>query len=175
MEHFGWPDIIIVCVIVLSIMIGLFRGFVKELISLTTWILAIILAVAYSGSMSSLMTFSKEPFIQTVAAFFLIFITTVIIGAIINYVIGLLVRKTPFSAPDRVLGSGFGLLRGVVIVTVVVLLSGLTPLTKAEWWTSSYSVEKFETLAIWVKDRLPEEHAKPFNFPDRTSKEKQNS
>lgn len=172
MEHFAWPDIIIISVIALSIIIGLFRGFVKELISLATWILAIVLAVVYSGPLAQKMTFTQEPFIQTIAAFFVIFIVTVIIGAVVNYVIGRLVRNTPFSAADRILGSGFGLLRGVVLVTVVVLLAGLTPLTQADWWKSSFTVEKFESLAIWVKDRLPEEHAKPFKFPERTLPEK---
>lgn len=171
MEQFSWPDIVIVSVIFFSILVGLLRGFVKELLSLVSWGLAIALAVMYSGAFSQVLTFTKEPFIRTVAAFFIIFISTVLVGALVNFFIGKLVRSTPFSGPDRVLGSGFGLLRGVVIVTVVVLLAGLTPLTKEDWWKASYSVERFETMAIWVKERLPEEHAKPFNFPDRKSQQ----
>ncbi|MGE4350203.1 MAG: CvpA family protein [Candidatus Berkiella sp.] len=167
MAEIGWPDILILAVIIFSILIGLFRGFIKESISLVTWISAIVLAIVFSGPFSSILTFTKEPFIRTIAAFFIIFILTVLVGSIINFFVGKLVRSTPFSSPDRVLGGAFGLFRGVVIVTIVVLLAGLTPLTKADTWTSSYSIEKFEVLALWVKDRLPEEHAKPFKFPDR--------
>lgn len=172
MEQFNWPDIFIITVILLSFLIGLFRGLIKESLSLVTWVLAIVLAAMFAEPFSSVITFTKEPFIRMVTAFFIIFLSTVIVGAFINYFVGLLVRKTPFSTPDRVLGGGFGLLRGVVIMTVVVLLAGLTPLTQADWWQTSYSVEKFETLAIWVKERLPEEHAKPFKFPDRKSETK---
>lgn len=172
MAEIGWPDILILTVIIVSILIGLFRGLIKESISLATWVLAVVLAVVFSGPFSNVLTFTKEPFIRTIAAFFIIFILTVLVGSIINFFIGKLIRSTPFSSPDRVLGGAFGLLRGVVIVTIVVLLAGLTPLTKADMWTSSYSVEKFEVLALWVKDRLPEEHAKPFKFPERKSEVK---
>lgn len=167
MEHINWPDTIIAIVIILSFLIGLFRGLIKESLSLVTWVLAVVFAVMFSESFSSVFTFTKEPFIKMATAFFIIFLSTVIVGAFINYFIGVFVRKTPFSTPDRILGGGFGLLRGVVIMTVVVLLAGLTPATEKDWWQASYSVEKFETLAVWVKERLPEEHAKPFKFPDR--------
>lgn len=164
----GWPDIFIAGAILLSIIIGLLRGLIKESISLVTWIIAIMLAVIFSPGLAEHMTFTQVAFIQTVTAFFIIFISSVLIGSIVNFFIGKLIRKTPFSSPDRALGAVFGLLRGVVVVTIVVLLAGLTPVPTSSWWQQSFSIEKFEVLAIWVKDRLPEEHAKPFNFPEHS-------
>ena len=162
----GWPDIFIAGVIVLSIIIGLLRGLIKESISLVTWIIAIILAVIFSPELAKQMTFTKVALIQTVTAFFIIFISAVLVGSIFNFFVGKLIRKTPFSSPDRALGGIFGLLRGVVVVTIVILLAGLTPVPTSSWWQASFSIEKFEVLAVWVKERLPEEYAKPFKFPD---------
>jgi len=164
----GWPDIFIAGAIFLSIIIGLLRGLIKESISLVTWVIAIILAVVFSPRLAEYMTFTSVAFIRTVAAFFSIFISAVLIGSILNFFIGKIIRKTPFSSPDRVLGAVFGLLRGVVVVTIMVLLAGLTPVPTSSWWQQSFSIEKFQVLAIWVKHRLPEEHAEPFKFPEHS-------
>mgnify|MGYP003625990425 CR=1 FL=1 len=169
----GWPDIFIASAILLSIIIGVLRGLIKESISLVTWVIAIILAVIFSPELAKHMTFTQVAFIQTVTAFFIIFISAVLIGSIFNFLIGKLIRKTPFSSPDRALGGIFGLLRGVVVVTIVVLLAGLTPVPASSWWQKSFSIEKFEVLAVWLKERLPEEYAKPFKFPDDVPDEAQ--
>lgn len=170
----GWPDIFIAGAIFLSIIIGLLRGLIKESISLVTWVIAIVLAVIFSPELAKHMTFTQVSFVQSVTAFFIIFISAVLIGSIFNFFVGKLIRKTPFSSPDRALGAIFGLLRGVVVVTIVVLLAGLTPVPTSSWWQDSFAIEKFEVLAIWAKNRLPEEHAKPFKFPDNAPNKEQN-
>jgi membrane protein required for colicin V production len=102
----------------------------------------------------------------------LIFIGVVFVGAIINYLIGTFVRKTPFSAADRALGSLFGLLRGVVFVMILILLCGLTPMPQAPWWQESYLIARVQVLSLWLKEQLPEEYAKAFNFSDKDEEEK---
>lgn len=159
------PDLIISSMIGLSILIGIARGFVKESISLITWLVAIALSILYAGDLSEHMTFTKVTLVRSLISFLLIFVSIVLVGAIINYMVGAFIRKTPFSAPDRILGSLFGLFRGVAFVSVLVLLAGLTPLPEAPWWQSSYMVSRFQVFAIWLKDRLPDEHAKVFRFP----------
>lgn len=161
----GTPDLIISGMIVLSVLIGVARGFVKESISLITWLVALALSILYAGDLSDHMTFTKVTLIRSLTSFLLIFVSIVFVGAIVNYMVGSFIRKTPFSAPDRILGSLFGLLRGVAFVSILVLLAGLTPLTEAPWWQTSYMVSKFQVYAIWLKDRLPDEHAKEFRFP----------
>src|SRR5262245_37624729 len=136
----GTPDLIIIGVISLSIIIGIFRGLIKESISLATWISAIVLAVIYAASLSVHMTFTKVPFIKNLTAFLIIFIGIIFIGAIFNYSISSLVRKTIFSVPDRALGSFFGLFRGVVLIGILTLLAGLTPFPEEKWWKESYFI-----------------------------------
>lgn len=165
-------DIIIIGIIMVSILIGVVRGFIKELISLVTWVVAIILAVMFTTPFAEHMTFSKTPFVRSLCAFILIFVSVVFVGAIINYLVGTLVRKTPFSAADRVLGSLFGVLRGIVFITILVLIGGWTQLPKAPWWQSSYFIPRVQVLSLWLKEQLPEEYAKTFNFSDKAVKEK---
>lgn len=158
-------DLLVGGSIFLSVLIGITRGFVKESISLITWLVAIGLSIFYAGSVSSHITFTKIGLVKNLIAFLIIFVGIVFLGAIINYMVGSFVRRTPFSVPDRILGSAFGLLRGVALVTILVLLAGLTPFPEAPWWQSSYTINKFQGFALWLKDRLPDDIAKVFRFP----------
>ncbi len=167
---FATPDLIIIGLILVSILIGIVRGFIKELISLVTWIVAIVLAAMFTNQLSEYMTFTKTPFIRLLCAFLLIFIGVVFLGAIFNYVVGTFVRKTPFSTADRILGALFGVLRGIVFLTILVLLGGLTPLPQAPWWQTSYFIPRVQVLSLWLKEQLPEEYAKAFNFSDKAVK-----
>lgn len=168
---FTTGDLMIIGLIIISILIGVMRGLVKESISLVTWVLAIILAGTFASSLAEHMTFTKEVLIRTVAAFLIIFVSTVFVGALVNYLIGTFVRKTPFNTADRVLGSLFGLLRGVVFVTILILIAGLTPLPETPKWQQSFFVARFEGLAIWLKDSLPQENAQWFHFPNDPKKD----
>lgn len=159
------PDIVISVMIFLSVLIGIARGFIKESISLVTWLVAIAVSILYASDLSEHMTFTKVTLVRSLTAFLIIFVSIVFVGAIINYMVGTFIRKTPFSAPDRILGSAFGFFRGVAFVSILVLLAGLTPLPEAPWWQKSYMVSKFQVFAIWLKDRLPDENAKVFRFP----------
>lgn len=163
--HFGTPDLIILGMICLSILIGVVRGFVKESISLITWVVAIGLSMLFTAGLAEYMTFTKIPLVRMISAFLIIFVGTIFVGAIINFLVGVFIRKTPFSVPDRILGSIFGLLRGMVFVTILVLLGGLTPFPETPWWQESYAVGHFQELAIWLKEQLPEDNAKVFHFP----------
>ncbi|MBS0289397.1 MAG: CvpA family protein [Proteobacteria bacterium] len=164
----GTPDLIISGIMLLSILIGVIRGFVKESISLVSWVIAIGLAIVYVNPLSAHMTFTKIGFVRNLSAFLIIFVGTVFVGALINYFVGGFIRKTPFSMPDRVLGSAFGALRGVFVATMLILLGGLTSLPEELWWQESYAIEHFQEIAIWVKDRFPDEIAKVFRFTEET-------
>ena len=164
-----WPDLLIVGVIIVSVIVGIFRGFIQESISLITWIGAIIVGVLFTKALVPFMTFTSVAFIRSLAAFMILFVLTVFLGAVINYFIGKMIRKTPFSAPDRILGSLFGFFRGVVLVSIGVLLAGLTSLTETPTWQSSRTIAHFEKVAIWCKERLPEKYAKSFQFDEDES------
>lgn len=161
----SWLDLVILGIIVLSALISLIRGFVKESISLITWIVAAVLAFRYFSPMAELLEpFVEAPTIRNVAAFAILFIFTLVVGAIVNFIMSQLVSKTGLSGTDKALGVVFGAARGVLIVTMVVLLASLTPMPEASWWQDSATVGFFQQLAEWVKSIIPADAVDKFSF-----------
>jgi membrane protein required for colicin V production len=161
----SWLDLVILVIIVLSALISLVRGFVKESISLVTWIVAGLLALRYFSAMAELLQpFVEAPMIRDVAGFSIIFIFALVVGAIVNFIMSQLVSKTGLSGTDKALGVVFGGARGVLIVTMVVLLASLTPMPEASWWQDSASVGFFQQLAEWLKGIIPADAADKFSF-----------
>ena len=161
----SWLDLVILGIIVLSALISLIRGFVKESISLITWIVAAVLAFRYFSPMAELLEpFVEAPTIRNVAAFAILFIFTLVVGAIVNFIMSQLVSKTGLSGTDKALGVVFGAARGVLIVTMVVLLASLTPMPEASWWQDSATVGFFQQLAEWVKGIIPADAVDKFSF-----------
>jgi membrane protein required for colicin V production len=161
----GWFDIAILGVILLSALISLVRGFVKESISLATWLAAGFIALTYYLVLADMLSsYIESPTISQAAAFAILFISTLIIGAIINYMVSQLVNKTGLSGTDKMLGIIFGAARGVLIVSMVVLFAGLTPMPQEAWWQESMLVEQFMKVALWIRDLLPENIAGRFSF-----------
>ncbi len=161
----SWLDLVILGIIVLSALISLIRGFVKESISLVTWIVAGVLAFRYFSPMAELLQpFVEAPTIRNVAGFAIIFVSTLVVGAIVNFIMSQLVSKTGLSGTDKALGVVFGGARGVLIVTMVVLLASLTPMPEASWWQDSASVGFFQQLAEWLKGIIPADAVDKFSF-----------
>ena len=161
----GWFDIIILVVILISALISLVRGFVKESISLATWLVAGFLALSYYMVLADLLhAYIESPTISQVTAFAILFITTLIVGAIINFMISQIVDKTGLSGTDKTLGVVFGAARGVLIVSMIVLFAGLTPMPSESWWQESILVDHFMRVALWIKDLLPDDVAGRFSF-----------
>jgi len=104
------------------------------------------------------------PSIRIFTAFFSLFIVTLILGALVNHLISQIVEKTGLTGTDRALGILFGLLRGVAIVTLLVLIAGATPMTEDSWWQNALLLEHFEKMAIWVKTFLPTDIAEYIHF-----------
>ncbi len=161
----SWFDLIIIGIIALSALISLIRGFVKESISLVTWIVAGVLAFRYFSPLSELLEpYVSAPTIRGVAAFAILFISTLIVGAAINFIMSQLVSKTGLSGTDKALGVVFGGARGALIVTMLVLLASLTPMPEAKWWQDSLMIDFFQQLAGWVKGIIPADSVDKFSL-----------
>ncbi len=158
----NWVDYLIIGIILISSGISIVRGFIKEVLSLISWIVAIWVAFMFFANFASLLT----PYIDTATlrlfiAFFVLFVVTLILGALVNHLISQLVEKTGLSGTDRALGVIFG---GVAIVTILVLAAGVTPMPSDSWWQNSLLLQHFEDLAVWVKQLLPADVAEHVNF-----------
>jgi membrane protein required for colicin V production len=161
MEALIWIDWVIIALITVSTLISLKRGFVREALSLVTWVGAFILARTFHPQMQTLLESTVEtPLVRLIAAFAILFFGTLIVGAIINNMIGHLIRATGLSATDRVLGMGFGLLRGVVVVIVAIAFTRYTPLSQDTWWRTSVIIDRLAVVEDWSRRTLGDEFAR---------------
>tara|TARA_B110000967_G_C18877507_1_gene559206 strand:+ start:1493 stop:1987 length:495 start_codon:yes stop_codon:yes gene_type:complete len=161
----SWLDFIIIGIVALSALISLVRGFVKESISLTSWVLAGFIALRYFEPLAQLLEpYISSPTIRSGSGFGILFVCTLIVGAIVNYIASQMVSKTGLSGTDKSLGVVFGAARGVLIVTMVVLLAQLTPMPAESWWQESRMVEYFVNLAVWIKEIVPKDIASRFSL-----------
>lgn len=160
-----WLDIAILVVVGLSALISLIRGFVREAFSLAVWVLAFWVAWSFFRDLEvPLRPWLDSPTLRLGLAFALLMIVTLVLGGLVNYLIIQLVERTGMSGTDRLIGMVFGTARGVLLVAVLVLLAGLTPLPSEGWWFESNLVGYFEELALWLRDLLPPEMAERFRY-----------
>ncbi|HBN8231247.1 TPA: CvpA family protein [Pseudomonas aeruginosa] len=150
---FTWVDWTMVAIIVVSSLISLSRGFVKEALSLLTWIVAGAVAWMFGGALAQhLGEYIQTPSARIIAACALLFITTLLLGALVNYLIGELIRVTGLSGTDRFLGMVFGGARGVLLVVLLVGLLSLAPVQQDPWWQQSVLMPHFLMVADWSKN-----------------------
>jgi len=160
-----WADFAILIIIAISALISVWRGFVKEALSLTALILAFWLALTFQQPLANWLS----PYIDTqslrlIAAFAILFVVTLILGGLVNYLAGQLVKKSGLSGTDRFLGVLFGLVRGGLLVAILVLMAGLTQVPKDSWWTESVFIVHFQDMALWIEEFLPEDIQKEIQY-----------
>ena len=154
-------DCAIIGIIVLSALISLIRGFVREAISLATWIIAIIIAIKFAPVLSTYFeNYIQTPSFRIAAAFLIIFFVLLLIGSLINYLISTLVSKTGLSGTDRLLGLIFGFARGILFIGVIVMLANMTSVPKENWFQKSQLIPHFQGLSEWLKGFVPEQMQK---------------
>ncbi len=148
-------DYIIIGIIAFSVLISIFRGFVREVLSLGSWVVAFIVASQFYPYLATYLTQIESPYVRNGSAIGILFIATLIVGAIVNYVIAQLVDKTGLSGTDRVLGAAFGLVRGTLIVAAMLFfIDTFTNFEQADWWKESQLIPHFGFIIEWFFQQL---------------------
>ena len=162
---FNWADFAIIAIVLVSTVISLARGFVKEAVSLASWVCAAWVAFRYSPVVAEYLRASIDiASVRAGVAALALFIAVLVAGGLLNLVISGLVEKTGLSGTDRTLGAVFGVLRGVLVIGLLVLLAGLTPFPQDTWWRQSSLLPVLQQQVIAYKVYLPEQIAKNFDF-----------
>jgi membrane protein required for colicin V production len=150
-------DYAVLTVLGVSLVIGVLRGLVRELIMLGGWIAAFLLATGFSGQLARTMPETLGPVLGQLIAFVVIFIGVLIVSGLAGLLLSLLTRSAGLGVLDRSLGAAFGAARGALIVLAAVLLGGLTPLPREPFWRNAVLSGPFETAVLALRPFLPEE------------------
>jgi membrane protein required for colicin V production len=149
----NWADWTIVAIVGISALLSLWRGFIKEALSLAIWIGAFIISMVFADTLAYMLQDSiSTPSLRRLVAMAVLFVGTLIVGGLLSFLIGQLVKISGLSGTDRLLGMVFGIARGVVVV--LVLLMVLPPALQADrdsWWQSSTLIPHFLVLEDWSR------------------------
>ncbi len=158
-------DYIILTIIVLSAFVSVIKGFVKEAVSLATWFVAIFVSLSFSPRAAGLLPESfLQPSLRLGVAFIALFVLVLLMGGLVKFLLGAFINKTGLSGTDRAVGVIFGVARGLLIISVLVVLASLTPMPQDEWWKSSYLLPHFIAVIEGLKPMLPDVLQQYINF-----------
>lgn len=167
----SWPDYVILATIAISVLVGALRGFMKEVFSMAVWAAAFIVAYQFAGDVAALMENQVSlPSARTAIGFTGLFVAILLIGGLLNYLLGRLVESTGLSGTDRLLGGVFGALRGMVLVVAVLLVAGFTPIPADPWWKESRLIHSMMPLVNWSTQFLPAGVLEHIDFEPSTGK-----
>jgi membrane protein required for colicin V production len=151
----NWIDFCILGVILLSAVISLIRGFIKEAISLAIWFSAFFIASQFYADLATYLTNFDDLMIRNGVAIAILFVSTLLIGGLVNYLISQLVPFTGLTGTDRALGLVFGALRGILIVSALLFfIDTFTPMSSSTWWQTSVLIPEFSLIIEWFFEYL---------------------
>lgn len=152
-----YADYAVLGIIAASMLVGAVRGFVKEAFSLLVWAAAFLVSFQYSGDLALQLEGHIElPSARTALAFAGLFLSVLLVGGLLTFLVGKLVEKTGLNGTDRLLGGVFGGFRGLILVLVLMLVAGLTPVLQDRWWQQSRTIQSLMPLAEWAAQFLPD-------------------
>jgi membrane protein required for colicin V production len=158
-------DYLVLFVLGASMLIGLLRGLVKEVLALLSWVVAFIVANAYGAALAALLPeVVPGEVVRLLLAFVLLFIGVRLLMALLMVAVDALITATGLSLADRGLGGLFGLVRGLVIVLAAVILCGMTGLPQQPFWKNALLSPFAEAGAGLIKPYLPEAYTQHIRF-----------
>ena len=158
-------DYVVLTVLAASIVIGLLRGFAREILSLAAWLVAFVIANRYGPEMAALLPDALQgAVVRLVAGFVILFVGTLLVASLVNTAIAHIITASGLKPVDRGLGGLFGLARGVVIVITAVILAGMTDLPRQPVWRDARLSDASEGAVRLIKPWLPDDWARHVNY-----------
>ena len=150
-------DWVFVAIMAASLLLGAWRGLVYEVLSVVGWIAAFILAQMLAPDVATALPMGEAPMVaRYAAAFVLVFIVVIIAGGLLAWLVKKAVEAVGLRPVDRVLGAGFGVLRGALLLMAIAIVVNMTPFKRADWWQESKAGEMSTAAVKQLKPVLPE-------------------
>lgn len=154
-------DIGILAVLLISSFMSVSRGFVKEAMAFVIWVLAFFVATALAPSVSGfLQQWISSLTISLIVGFLVVFIAVILLGLALGHLLEKLVSKMGLSITDRFLGLVFGFVRGILIVSIILLFARMTSMPQETWWQNSALVHLFDPIVNWLGTIVPAQFSK---------------
>ena len=159
-------DYVVITIVLASVLLGVWRGVVGEIIALAAWVLAFFAAKWWGAEVAHLFFTGliADPALRIVAAWVTVFVAVLILMALVRLAVRGLLKALGLSLSDRLLGIIFGLARGLIIVFVLVAVGGMTSVPKERWWSEAYFSAPLETAVLAGMPWLPPEVSKRIRF-----------
>ncbi|HIO17977.1 MAG TPA: CvpA family protein [Gammaproteobacteria bacterium] len=155
LDQIVWVDAVVLAAIVLSLGLGIFRGLVREILSLSSWIISIWLAYVYGDDLAIVVVpWVESERLSGLIGYVVVFVTVLVLLSLVGALLLKLFRIAGLSGTSRLLGGLFGFLRGLVIVTVLLFSAEWTPATSQAWFRDSQIVPYFDVPLTWFKSRV---------------------
>lgn len=154
-------DWIFLAVLLISLVVGAWRGLVYEILSVANWIAAFVLAQWFAPAAAQWLPLSgASEVVRYVAGFVVVFVAALFAGGLVAFLIRKLVAAVGLRPVDRVMGAAFGLVRGVVVLLVLAVVAGMTSMGRGPWWQESTGAGIATTVLQGLKPVLPQEFGK---------------
>jgi membrane protein required for colicin V production len=154
-------DVVLALGLLLSVIVGAWRGLLTEVLSLLGWAVAYV-AAQWFGPVGASMIPVGTPGsrLNLISGMLVVFVLAWLAWALISWALAQMMKASVLSGPDRVLGAGFGLVRGVVVALVVSTVVNMTPVARWEPWRESRGVAWLQVLLAGLRPVLPEQVVK---------------
>lgn len=146
-------DFVVIAILLFSLLLGLWRGLVYEVMALLGWPLAFVLSKLFAGSVAPLLPLEQD--MRIAAAYVLVFLAVLVIWNVIARLLSKLLKVMGSGWLDRAMGGLFGLVRGVLAVLVLVWLAGLTNFSGQPFWRDAMMHGILEDAGVLTKAWLP--------------------
>ena len=161
----AWLDYAVLGVFAVSLALGAWRGLVREVVSILGWVIAFLAANLLAGPLGPAMPQAiPSPELRVAAAYVAVFVVSLILTSLAGLLLSKMVQAVGLGGIDRVLGAGFGMLRGLLIVLAAAVLAGLTSAPRQAWWRDSASGPLLAQAAAMVKPLLPQTLAERMRY-----------
>ncbi|MCR4298740.1 MAG: CvpA family protein [Gallionella sp.] len=159
-------DLAILTILLVSLLLGLWRGLVYEVLSLAGWPIAFVLGKLFANNIVPLLPLQQEA-MRIAVAYIVVFVAALIVWGVLVWLLARLVKAVGLSRLDSVMGGLFGVLRGGLVILALVWLAGLTHIPDQPFWHNAQTRKMVEDVALLTKTWLPDNIAQRIHYGAR--------